>query len=178
MHPNTQIRALKIFYADYAETITFRHLNNGTPDDFNITMWIHKGMQITPLIIAIVIPSAAITFGIVVIVVKIIYCVKMIRFRRVQRIARNWGIMPPVRDNLNVVSYLEARLKEVQYSKEIDVFSEPLCTICLCNVVNDRVVVLKCQHIFHSSCIMGWISYKASGNIESVRCPNCHKQLE
>ena len=49
------------------------------------------------------------------------------------------------------------------------------CTICLEEYKSDEsVCVLKCNHIFHETCIRDFFKK----NINSLKCPNCNKELE
>jgi hypothetical protein len=45
------------------------------------------------------------------------------------------------------------------------------CSICLVDFeTNDDVVSLKCNHLFHKTCIVEWSSHKAE-------CPNCREKI-
>lgn len=45
------------------------------------------------------------------------------------------------------------------------------CSICLVDFeTNDSVVSLKCNHLFHKTCIVEWSSHKAE-------CPNCREKI-
>jgi hypothetical protein len=45
------------------------------------------------------------------------------------------------------------------------------CSICLVDFeTNDSVVALKCNHLFHKTCIVEWSCHKAE-------CPNCREKI-
>lgn len=45
------------------------------------------------------------------------------------------------------------------------------CSICLVDFeTNDSVVSLKCNHLFHKTCIVEWANHKAE-------CPNCREKI-
>ena len=48
----------------------------------------------------------------------------------------------------------------------------PICCICLTQMeINENVNYLKCQHLFHTTCLGKWIERKNT-------CPYCRKKVE
>ena len=45
------------------------------------------------------------------------------------------------------------------------------CVICLEALYKTNVVSLKCNHLFHTSCIKEWVSYKN-------KCPICSSKID
>lgn len=60
-------------------------------------------------------------------------------------------------------------LEKMEDRKLHDCMRDKKCTICLDNI-NDNVVMFKCKHFFHYSCIFTWL-------FEKNYCPLCKKQL-
>ena len=54
--------------------------------------------------------------------------------------------------------------------REFDSRSYCLCSICS-DLLEDAVVLRKCEHIFCRSCIAGWVL--AKNNKKTVPCPEC-----
>ncbi len=47
-----------------------------------------------------------------------------------------------------------------------------ICAICLEDLYEkDRMVISRCQHVFHRDCVLSWI--QANKRVESVGCPLC-----
>ncbi|TNV82106.1 hypothetical protein FGO68_gene12810 [Halteria grandinella] len=46
------------------------------------------------------------------------------------------------------------------------------CTICIGNFMEGQEVIMmpKCQHVFHKSCVKRWVAVR-------LRCPNCNMEL-
>jgi len=63
------------------------------------------------------------------------------------------------------IGYIK-KLPEIKYKRIHS--TDDICTICIENLeTNERVIKLKCEHMFHPKCINQWI------NIHE-RCPNCN----
>jgi hypothetical protein len=45
--------------------------------------------------------------------------------------------------------------------------------ICLDTIVQDKSMHLECNHVFHTACMLKYISYSKG----SVACPICRKQI-
>ena len=70
----------------------------------------------------------------------------------------------------NCKRYLKIRSLK-NYKLENDLLDE--CSICLNNLSKDqKVIQLKCNHIFHKSCILDWFNK----NIENG-CPLCRNNI-
>jgi hypothetical protein len=50
--------------------------------------------------------------------------------------------------------------------------NETICTICICEFTSeDKVSILKCNHIYHNKCIIEWGMYRQE-------CPMCREKIE
>jgi hypothetical protein len=59
----------------------------------------------------------------------------------------------------------------VHYPYETKDGKQEECSICLIDFeTNDNVVSLKCNHLFHQTCIVEWSNHKAE-------CPNCREKI-
>ena len=52
---------------------------------------------------------------------------------------------------------------------------DKVCSICIADLKDSKdgkICELTCGHIFHLSCVYGWLTK------QSVKCPNCRKDLK
>jgi len=65
----------------------------------------------------------------------------------------------------------EIDVESVKYETIVEK-KEKKCCICLAEFLNDEdVSLIKCEHLFHSSCIKEWSTY-------NITCPVCRKNLK
>jgi hypothetical protein len=65
----------------------------------------------------------------------------------------------------------EIEVESVKYETIVEK-KEKKCCICLADFLNDEdVSLIKCEHLFHSSCIKEWSTY-------NITCPVCRKNLK
>jgi hypothetical protein len=70
---------------------------------------------------------------------------------------------------------MKLELEEVKYTKDICRFDEPACCICFEDFeLDNKVLKLKCLHVFHSNCIEEWIRAR----IQGPKCPCCNAQIK
>jgi len=68
-------------------------------------------------------------------------------------------------------------IKEKRYDKRMDQFKQIECVICF-ECFERGTAIRKipiCKHIFHASCIEGWIKSRQAGQVP--RCPLCNTEL-
>ena len=70
---------------------------------------------------------------------------------------------------------IEMNLELKKYNiKELDKKSDEICTICFDKIKeNEFIIILPCNHIFHSDCIRQWLER----TLEEPLCPNCKINL-
>lgn len=76
----------------------------------------------------------------------------------------------------NGISKIEISLLSLKFKTLFDLYKETKyiindkCSICLCNIQNDNIVKLKCNHLFHKKCIIQCMKH-------SDKCPYCRQDL-
>ena len=194
-HSNRDILKKHSFSA-YADNVLIHHLSVGGADDFDIMMNFNRRISLTSLIASIVIPTCIFAISLIFTIIRIIVCVRRISMQRRnairerQRALERRNPNPMVRVNIPRMggvgnngsavglSRFQQQFKEIVYSKEIDAFNEPVCTICMGSLdTQEKVILLKCKHLFHSACIISWVTNKAHNFNESVKCPNCNLEM-
>ena len=83
---------------------------------------------------------------------------------------RYYYIMKIIRINKNKIN-IKNYNKIIHYKnkcalRKYNKYNQTSCYICLEKLCSEKCIVLKCNHIFHSSCILKW--YEAN-----KKCPLC-----
>lgn len=45
------------------------------------------------------------------------------------------------------------------------------CSICLCNLYKEKIIILECSHVYHINCIQEWL-------LKSRTCPLCRFHIK
>jgi hypothetical protein len=70
----------------------------------------------------------------------------------------------------------DINLQEIKYNSETP---DDECCICLENYnKNEKVIILRCKHVYHKVCINKWINPSVNPSEEENRsCPKCRTRL-
>ena len=62
-------------------------------------------------------------------------------------------------------------------NKDVDEFGTSECVICMEEFKNGTEIrkIPSCRHIFHSECIMKWLS--GTNQMDQQRCPMCNEEI-
>ena len=70
---------------------------------------------------------------------------------------------------IRIEKFNHTRYKKMKYNDEIEY--DESCTICLDDFNrNEKILKLKCNHIYHEKCIKTWFTKKSN-------CPNCNNSF-
>ena len=146
--------------------------------------------SIQPFILVIDIDSTLTVFDIVIIVIVVILCIFLVILLFVMGYQCLMSFLKRQNEDSDVIvnnitavrkqieeknrQVLEEMLKPIEYESAHGTIYGDQCTICIEKFQSkDKVLLLKCKHLFHEGCLRKWLEKKT----EHPKCPNCNVDI-